>query len=210
MTAYIFIFSLSPGTVKIEEILVTSPGILVLQFQKERVHRCWSYLLRHNLTAETLTQLLEMFYIMFPGMIPSSHYLLHKEFGRSSTFEVHFYCERCLKYLGIRADRPSQCDSCSTPFDADVNLKKGVCFLVLPLRGQIKQLLQEHSASLTDKARMLGILSDMQSGEEYQKSHTEWQRSSSKCCIWPVSGHWTATRCEEKSHLDVSVMVWAW
>ncbi|KAL7379236.1 hypothetical protein ABVT39_024702 [Epinephelus coioides] len=162
-----------------------------------------SYVLRHNLTGEALTHLLEMFNIMFPGLIPSSHYLFHKEFGRSSTFEVHFYCESCLKYLGIRADCPSQCDSCNTLFDANANLKKGFYFLVLPLRAQIKQLLQEHSASLKVKTKTLGILSDIQSGEEYQKLCDSgvlgkddltliWNCDgapvfkSSKCSIWPI------------------------
>ncbi|KAL7404357.1 hypothetical protein ABVT39_013515 [Epinephelus coioides] len=169
----------------------------------ERLLMLMSYVLRHNLTGEALTHLLEMFNIMFPGLIPSSHYLFHKEFGRSSTFEVHFYCESCLKYLGIRADCPSQCDSCNTLFDANANLKKRFYFLVLPLRAQIKQLLQEHSASLKDKTKTLGILSDIQSGEEYQKLCDSgvlgkddltliWNCDgapvfkSSKCSIWPI------------------------
>lgn len=107
-----------------------------------------SYLLRHNLTGKALTHLLEMFNTMFPGLIPSSHYLFHKDFGSSSKFEVHFYCESCLKYLGVRGDCPSQCDTCNTEFDANANLKNGFYFLVLPLYAQIQQLLQEYGVNL--------------------------------------------------------------
>nr|XP_023646931.1 uncharacterized protein LOC111833182 isoform X1 [Paramormyrops kingsleyae] len=39
-----------------------------------------SYVLRNNLTGKALTHLLELFNIMFPGLIPPSHYLFHKEF----------------------------------------------------------------------------------------------------------------------------------
>lgn len=162
-----------------------------------------SYLLRHNLTGEAVTHLLEMLNIMLPGLVPSSRYLFHKEFGRASTPEVHFYCERCLKYLGIQADCPPQCDSCNTPVDAHALLKKGVYFLVLPLRSQIEQILQEHSASLTRHDSNLGILSDIQSGEEYKKLLDSgvlgkddltliWNCDgapvfkSSKCSIWPI------------------------
>ncbi|XP_037399157.1 uncharacterized protein LOC108414945 [Pygocentrus nattereri] len=169
----------------------------------ESVLMLMSYLLRHNLTGEALTHLLEMFNIMFPGLIPSSHYLFHKEFGSSSKFEVHFYCESCLKYLGIRADCPSQCDSCNIVFDACANLKNGFYFLVLPLYAQIKQLLQEHGVSLNKKTRTFGVLSDIQSGEEYQKLCDSgvlgkddltliWNCDgapvfkSSKCSIWPI------------------------
>ncbi|XP_062860442.1 uncharacterized protein LOC134322968 [Trichomycterus rosablanca] len=49
----------------------------------ESILMLMSYLLRHNLTGEAFTHLLEMFNIMFPGLIPSSHYLFHKEFVRS-------------------------------------------------------------------------------------------------------------------------------
>ena len=162
-----------------------------------------SYVLRHNLTGIALTHLLEMFTIMFQGLIPSSHYLFKKEFGSSSKFEVHFYCESCSKYLGIIADCPSQCDSCNTVFDANANLKNGFYFLVLPLYAQIKQLLQEHGVSLSEKTRTFGVLSDIQSGEEYQKLCDSgvlgkddltliWNCDgapvfrSSKCSIWPI------------------------
>lgn len=157
-----------------------------------------SYLLRHY-----VTHLLEMFNIMFPGLIPSSHYLFHKEFGSSSTFEVHFYCESCLKYLGIRAECASQCDSCNTLFDASANLKNGFYFLVFLLYAQIKQLLQEHGVSLNEKTWTFGVLSDIQYGEEYQKLCDSgvlgkdditliWNCDaapvfkSSKCSIWPI------------------------
>ncbi|KAK7891334.1 hypothetical protein WMY93_023297 [Mugilogobius chulae] len=38
----------------------------------ETVVMLMSYLLRHNLTGEALTHLLEMFNIMFPGLVPTS------------------------------------------------------------------------------------------------------------------------------------------
>ncbi|XP_058498771.1 uncharacterized protein LOC131468485 isoform X2 [Solea solea] len=50
-----------------------------------------SYVLRNNLTGKALTHLLELFNLMFPGLVPPSHYLFHKEFGSSSQSEVHFY-----------------------------------------------------------------------------------------------------------------------
>ncbi|XP_051962563.1 uncharacterized protein LOC127629523 [Xyrauchen texanus] len=169
----------------------------------ESVLMLMSYLLRHNLTGEALTHLLEMFNIMFPGLIPSSHYIFHKEFGSSSKFEVHFYCESCLKYFGISTDCPTQCDSCNTVFDANANLKNGFYFLVLSLYAQIKQLLQEHGVSLNEKTRTFGVLSDIQSGEEYLNLCDSgilakddltliWNCDgapvfkSSKCSIWPI------------------------
>lgn len=127
-----------------------------------------SYVLRNNLTGKALTHLLELFNLMFPGLIPPSHYLFHKEFGGSSQSEVHFYCEKCLAYLGISADCPSHCTLCNTVFDANTSLKKGFYFLVIPLHAQIKQLLQEHDVSLTEKRRSSGVLTDIQSGGEYQ------------------------------------------
>ncbi|XP_034143075.1 uncharacterized protein LOC117592904 [Esox lucius] len=190
----------------------------------ESVLMLMSYLLRHNLTGKALNHLLEMFNIMFPGLIPSSHYLFHKEFGSSSKFEVHFYCESCLKYLGIRADCPSQCDSCNTVFDASANLKNGFYFLVLPLYAQIKQLLQEHGISLNEKTRTLGIFSDIQSGEEYQKLCDSgvlekddltliWNCDgapvfkSSKCSIWPIQCQVIELKPEvRKKHILMSAL----
>lgn len=106
---------------------------------------------------------------MFPGLVPTSHYLFHKEFGNSAELEVYFDCESCLKYLGIRADCPSQCDSCNTVFNANVDVKNGFYFLVLPLYAQIQQLLQEHSVSGNERTKTFGVLSDTQTGEDCQK-----------------------------------------
>lgn len=162
-----------------------------------------SYVLRNNLTGKALTHLLEMFNLMFPGLIPPSHYLFHKEFGGCSLSEVHFYCEKCRAYLGISAHCPSHCTFCNTEFDAIRSLKNGFFFLVIPLHTQIKQLLQEHDVSLTEKNRSIGVLTDIQSGEEYQKLCDSgvigeddltliWNCDgapvfkSSKCSIWPI------------------------
>ncbi|XP_062841554.1 uncharacterized protein LOC134300980 [Trichomycterus rosablanca] len=190
----------------------------------ESILMLMSYLLRHNLTGEAFTHLLEMFNIMFPGLIPSSYYLFHKEFGSSSKFEVHFYCESCSKYLGIRAECPFQCDSCNTVFDASANLKNGFYFLVLPLYAQIQQLLQEHSVSLNEKTRTSGVLSDIQSGEEYQKLHDSgvlgkddltliWNCDgapvfkSSKCSIWPIQCQVIELKPEvRKKHILMSAL----
>lgn len=183
-----------------------------------------SYLLRHNLTGKALTHLLEMFNTMFPGLIPSSHYLFHKDFGSSSKFEVHFYCESCLKYLGVRGDCPSQCDTCNTEFDANANLKNGFYFLVLPLHAQIQQLLQEYGVNLNEKTRTCGVLSDIQSGEEYQMLCDSgvlgkddltliWNCDgapvfkSSKCSIWPIQCQVIELEPElRKSHILMSAL----
>nr|XP_043896366.1 uncharacterized protein LOC122778476 isoform X1 [Solea senegalensis] len=162
-----------------------------------------SYVLWNNLTGKALTHLLELFNLMFPGLVPPSHYLFHKECGSSSQSKVHFYCEKCLAYLGISADCPSHCTLCNTVFDANTSLKKGFYFIVIPLHAQIKQLLQEHDVSLTEKSRSFGVLTDIQSGGEYQKMCDSgilgkddmtliWNCDgapvfkSSKCSIWPI------------------------
>lgn len=162
-----------------------------------------SYVLRNNFRGKALTHLLELFNLMFPGLIPRSHYLFHKEFGGSSQSEVHFYCEKCLAYLGISADCPSYCTFCNTVFDANTSLKKGFYFFVIPPHAQIKQLLQEHDVSLIEKSRSSGVLTDIQSGGEYQKLCDSgvlgkddltliWNCDgapvfkNSKCSIWPI------------------------
>ena len=89
--------------------------------KEESLLMLMSYVLRNNLTGKALTHLLELFNLMFPGLIPPSHYLFHKEFGSSSQSEVHFYCEKCLAYLGISADCPSHCTLCNTVFDANTS-----------------------------------------------------------------------------------------
>ena len=192
--------------------------------KKECVLMLMSYLLRHILTGEAFSHLLEMCNIMFPGLIPPSHYLFNKEFGSSSDFDVHFYCESCLAYLGIRADCPSQCNSCNTVFDAEANLKKGIYFLVLPLHGQIKQLLEEHAVSLNEKTTTPGVLSDIESGQEYQKLCVTgvlakddlsliWNCDgapvfkSSKCSIWPIQCQVIELKPEvRKKHILVSAL----
>lgn len=110
-----------------------------------------SYVLHSNLTSKALIHLLELFNTMFPGLIPPSHYLFHKDFGSSLQSEVHFYCEKCLAYLGIIAHCPAHCTFCNTAFDANTSLKWGFYFLGIPLHVQIKQLLPEHDVSLTEK-----------------------------------------------------------
>lgn len=71
--------------------------------------------------------------------------------------------------------------------------------------GQIMQLLQEHAVSLNEKTRIFGVLSDIQSGEEYRYKKLcnsgvlgkddltlicncdgALVFKSSKCSIWPV------------------------
>ncbi|XP_030231849.1 uncharacterized protein LOC115557858 isoform X3 [Gadus morhua] len=171
--------------------------------KEESLLMLMSYVLRNNLTGKALTHLLELFNLMFPGLIPPSHYLFNKEFGSSSQPEVHFYCEKCLAYFGISADCPSHCTLCNTVFDANTSLKKGFYFLVIPLHAQIKQLLQEHDVNLTEKSRSFDVLTDIQSGGEYQKLCDSgvlgkddltliWNCDgapvfkSSKCSIWPI------------------------
>ncbi|XP_047220535.1 uncharacterized protein LOC124867893 isoform X2 [Girardinichthys multiradiatus] len=160
-----------------------------------------SYVLRNNLTGKALTHLLEMF--NFSRSDSTLTYLFHKEFGSSSQSEVHFYCEKCLAYLGISAHCPSHCTFCNTVFDANKSLKNGFFFLVIHLHAQIKQLLQEHDVSLTEKTRSFGVLTDIQSGGKYQKLCDSgvlgkydltliWNCDgapvfkSSKCSIWPI------------------------
>ncbi|MEQ2306551.1 hypothetical protein AMECASPLE_009411, partial [Ameca splendens] len=116
--------------------------------------------------------------------------------------EVHFYCEKCLAYLGISAHCPSHCTFCNTGFHANRGLKNGFSFLVIPLHAHIK-LLQEYDVSLTEKTRSFGLLTDIQSGGEYQKLCDNgvlgkddltliWNCDcatvfkSSKCSIWPI------------------------
>ncbi|XP_038150334.1 uncharacterized protein LOC119789497 isoform X2 [Cyprinodon tularosa] len=183
-----------------------------------------SYVLRHNLTGKAVTHLLEMFNLMFPGLIPSSHYLFHKEFKGSSQSEIHFYCEKCLAYLGNSAHCNSQCTLCNKAFDANRSLKNGFYFLVIPLHAQIKQLLQELDVSLTDKTRSSGVLTDIQSGEEYQKLVANevlgkddltliWNCDgapvfkSSKCSIWPIQSQIIELEPEErKRHILMSAL----
>ncbi|XP_038148166.1 uncharacterized protein LOC119788091 isoform X2 [Cyprinodon tularosa] len=86
----------------------------------ESILMLMSYVLRHNLTGKAVTHLLEMFNLMFPGLIPPSpSYLFHKEFKGSSQSEIHFYCEKCLAYLGNSAHCNSQCTHCNKAFDAN-------------------------------------------------------------------------------------------
>ncbi|XP_029903862.1 uncharacterized protein LOC115356780 isoform X2 [Myripristis murdjan] len=192
--------------------------------KKETVLMLMSYVLRHNLTSEAVSHLLEMFNIMFPGLILASHYLFNKEFGSYSDFDVHFYCENCLTYFGIRADCPSQCNSCNTVFDAEANLKKGIYLIVLPLYGQIKQLLEVHDVTLNEKTTTTGVFSDTESGQEYQKLCDTgvlrkddlsliWNCDgapvfkSSKCSIWPIQCQIIELKPEvRKKHVLVSAL----
>ncbi len=88
-------------------------------------------------------------------------------------------------------------------FDADTNLKNGAYFLVLNLSSQIKDILENPKNTLERKRSTNGIISDVQSGMEYENLIRSGKMSeedvsllwnsdgipvfkSSSCQLWPI------------------------
>ncbi|XP_064485125.1 uncharacterized protein LOC135397448 [Ornithodoros turicata] len=88
--------------------------------------------LRHGATKEATESVLKLLEAHLPehAALPTSKYLFFKEFLSShQTMSYHFYCPKCLEYLGSREEEPLRCNTCSVEFDMNTLTKEFSYFL---------------------------------------------------------------------------------
>lgn len=113
-----------------------------------------SFYLRHNLTWQALGDLLQLFNelrSMKVTKLPNSTYLFRKALPPVDRFVTHFYCKRCVAYLGeesvLLVQFPSKdvkCNNCFYEFPMK-SKNKAAFFLQLKIEPQLRRIVNKFS-----------------------------------------------------------------
>ncbi|XP_064478968.1 uncharacterized protein LOC135392193 [Ornithodoros turicata] len=119
--------------------------------------------LRHHTSKEATESLLKLLQAHLPesAAIPTSKYLFFKEFTGSKGMRTeHYYCSRCLAYLGRGDDSEVMCEKCQQTYSISTLTKKGHYFLMLDLKAQVSDLLSDRSVNFKKLPRTLFVNMD--------------------------------------------------
>ncbi|KAK6489849.1 hypothetical protein HHUSO_G6776 [Huso huso] len=129
---------------------------------------------KHQLTNEALEDILKLLnHIGGDGTVPASKYYFEKYFSDcKGVIDIYLICETCEMLLGIKATS-GNCSFCGKQWVASHNISKGQFFFYMPLKSQIKALLndisvQKHLAFHKERSTT-GNYSDIQDGTLYKK-----------------------------------------
>ncbi|XP_043205523.1 uncharacterized protein LOC122372406 [Amphibalanus amphitrite] len=101
-----------------------------------------AFSIRHNLSKVAVKDLLDLLHVLGTTRnVPESRYKLFKTIMEEISEQkfTHFYCSFCLAYI---EGEPDGCVACEQPFSKKDALKKGNYFLYIPMRQQIKEMLE--------------------------------------------------------------------
>jgi hypothetical protein len=100
-----------------------------------------AFTLRFKLTAAATQALLDLLNAILPGCIASTLYVFEKLCGSNDQVETHYFCNdsSCCSYFGLQV--PLECAQCKTVYNGNQKLCKDSFMLVLPLEGQLKDIL---------------------------------------------------------------------
>lgn len=105
-----------------------------------------SFALRHDTTGVLVEDLLTLLRLHSDGTsaVPASKYVFEKPLaGIVDQLERHHYCRVCTKYLGNSQTKVETltCMSCSSSVTVKDSLEEGHFFINVPLKDQLKELL---------------------------------------------------------------------
>lgn len=106
-----------------------------------------AFSLKHNVTGALMEDLLKLLRLCNGdgASIPRSKYMLEKAFKDFvDKSEYHHYCGVCSTYIGLSVSKDSElkCQICSSTQTVRQSLELGHFFICIPLRDQLKFLLE--------------------------------------------------------------------
>lgn len=130
------------------EVLDKAPGLHLNVDQKIRLLLLLATKKRHKLTYAAAEDIIELAGVCSLESNDETNYAISKHIMKSAiekySFDMteHHVCPSCGKYVGIVSRKRFQCDHCNRKTTVAKNKKNGFCFLYLPLRDQLIELLE--------------------------------------------------------------------
>ncbi|XP_077564679.1 uncharacterized protein LOC144180166 [Haemaphysalis longicornis] len=155
-----------------------------------------SYVMRHRISDEGTTDLLNMLNAIDPGIAPRSKYLLKKALGADVREpEEHFYCLYCKGYLGQETcTKQVFCENCNR----DVDLAFCSFFLVMPLKEQLQRILAQKNLKWLPQRARGDTIQDVFDGIEHARLCADFSDDDISL-IWNTDG----IRVFEKSTFEI-------
>lgn len=114
----------------------------------------YAYSVRHNLNwiaVEDLIRLVNS--VVGKDALPPSKYMFKKLFKAKESFEsnVHFWCQVCEKYLGVKENSADPiCSNCNSGIITDTKYNKNH-FVSMQIENQLRNILEQNSDNLVVK-----------------------------------------------------------
>lgn len=133
------------------------------------------FFIRHNLTFAALEDMLLLINsLLKANSLPTTKYKFFNCFPNRYAPKYNFYCKnkKCKNLLVSSSVRnvihDRLCEICET--ENHINSKNEHCFMTIPLKDQLQEIILQNSESLTEKIRINKGLSlqDIKDGEIYQ------------------------------------------
>ncbi|CAN7975908.1 unnamed protein product, partial [Ixodes persulcatus] len=144
-----------------------------------------AYVMRHKVSDQGITDLLDMQNIITPGKAPRSKYLRLKALGADVPgAERHFYCLDCLGYVGKATDESqARCENC----DRDIDLVSCPFFPVMPLKEQIERILAQPNLKWLPRNSRGDTIRDVADGIEHARLSADFS-SHDISLLWNTDG----------------------
>lgn len=140
---------------------------------KDAMNMIYAYSVRHNLNwvaVENLVRLINA--ITDTNVLIPSKYIFKKTFEKKDLISpvVHFWCQKCEKYLGTKESLANSnvCESCDTVISKDIKYKKNH-FISIPMRIHLKNALERNSEFLKfNESPIHGNMTDVHDAENFR------------------------------------------
>lgn len=64
-----------------------------------------SFIFKHHISGDGLNDLMKLFNVLFPGILPKSKYMFSKAFTENTEIVLtHIFCSECVSYFGTKTD----------------------------------------------------------------------------------------------------------
>ena len=148
-----------------------------------------AFVIKHQLSGVALKDLIELFNVLLPGMLPESKYYIDKEFFQMSSPCANFLCLKCKEYMGM--EPPDVCHSCSAVFSRDKALKEGSYFISVSIKEQLKAMFEvQNLTDALNQNRFCGRdeISDLQDGMNYKEHQSFLHNPDNLSFTWNTDG----------------------
>ena len=131
-----------------------------------------AFTIRHGLSKVALGDLLDLLRVLgVTEAVPLSKYKLLKHVVEDISAQnvTHFYCSSCSAYVPPNS---VSCDVCETAFSRAAALKDGHFFVYLPIKDQLKDLLESGyiSQNMADETPNIGYVGNDLNGTRYRRN----------------------------------------
>ncbi len=186
-----------------------------------------AFSLKHNVTGALMEDLLKLLRLCSgdTASIPRSKYMLEKAFEDFvDKSECHHYCGVCSSYIGLSVSKDSElkCQICSSTQTVRQSLELGQFFICIPLRDQLKALLENEPITIIYNDQNRNGITDISDGKlyKYLKSVSDSFFSlsfncdgvpvfrSSKFSIWPLLCSVNEVTREERDKNVILCALW--